>query len=973
MSGYTPKQINERKLAAFSIGTMGKRSMTRIEEEKRKKKEEEERINSIYKEFEEHFDDNPKQKISKTWVKAGTFNAGNRKEDSVGKGEIYKPQSKLAELAESFSSKKRAMEEAAAKKAADLNIRPDKPGKKGKDKGKKKSNLEIFKDELKAIQVEREERQKYKAMIKAGGAPIPGKSLLDIPPGGQLGDSAIDADGDPSSTNIYLANVSPQFSESELTRMFGSYGPLASVKIMYPRTDEERARGKNCGFVAYMSRADGERAMAAMLGKEYYGMEMRMSWGKPVGLPLQPFYIPPALMKYMSPPPQSGLPFNCQPSGRDAKRWGLQAISNSNPRPCEMPEDSKGKKKFGKMLMSAVIKVVIPTDRTQLCLINRMVEFVVREGPIFEATIMNRELNNPMFKFLFENQSPEHIYYRWRLYSVLQGDTKDNWNRNDFIMFKGGSIWRPPVPNLFTSGMPRELLDENGASVDPDLEKAMEAEMEDDLGGSGSKATNKPAAIILPGKKPLTDTQRDSLETTLRALMPDRNSIAESMVWCIEQAECAEEVVECIAESLSIIETPIVKKIARLFLMSDILHNCTVKMPNVSFYRTGFQAKLLEIFSDVNKTFSTMEDRRQAEAFKQRVMCIFNAWEDWHLYPMDFLIKCQNQFLGLVTATEPEEDIETTAKDTDGDGSGTDDDVDGLPLDAQAALLKGASAKVPKLVDRSGSESEDDADGTPLDQILLNKNRLSPAPPPPAGAFIKSKWETVDPEQVKAQAVTTSKWEREENDELVKARKALMGSVASKWERDDSGADSNDGEPIERGDGASELDAKAAEVRRQILRDIEVKVMAYQDELETGDKGVKSGWSINEQVEHYRKKLLRKALEQTPAAHNHKNNNDHNRESGEHSDEGLSRSSTKKKKRKRDRSASSSSTPDRNVRSRSRSRDKRSSKKKRERSRERSYSSSPDRSRNKRDKRDSPKRSKRSRSRTPKKHKKKRR
>ena len=38
-----------------------------------------------------------------------------------------------------------------------------------------------------------------------------------------------------------------------------------------------------------------------------------------------------------------------------------------------------------------------------------------------------------------------------------------------------------------------------------------------------------------------------------------RNSIAESMVWCIEQAECAEEVVECIAESLSIIEVRIIK------------------------------------------------------------------------------------------------------------------------------------------------------------------------------------------------------------------------------------------------------------------------------------------------------------------------------------------------------------------------------------------------------------------------------
>lgn len=29
-----------------------------------------------------------------------------------------------------------------------------------------------------------------------------------------------------------------------------------------------------------------------------------------------------------------------------------------------------------------------------------MVEFVIREGPMFEAMIMNRELNNPMFRFV---------------------------------------------------------------------------------------------------------------------------------------------------------------------------------------------------------------------------------------------------------------------------------------------------------------------------------------------------------------------------------------------------------------------------------------------------------------------------------------------------------------------------------------------------------------------------------------------
>lgn len=48
------------------------------------------------------------------------------------------------------------------------------------------------------------------------------------------------------------------------------------------------------------------------------------------------------------------------------------------------------------------------------------------------------------------------------------------------------------------------------------------------------------------------------------------------------------------------------------------------------------------------------------------------------------------------------------------------------------------------------------------------------------------------------------------------------------------------------------------EMRRAKLREIEVKVMQYQDELESGKKNIKSGWTMSEMVEHHRKKLLRK-------------------------------------------------------------------------------------------------------------------
>ena len=108
--------------------------------------------------------------------------------------------------------------------------------------------------------------------------------------------------------------------------------------------------------------------------------------------------------------------------------------------------------RFNRFLKGSTVKVCIPADRTQLCLINRMVEFVIREGPMFEAMIMNREINNRMFQFLFENTSPEHIYYRWRLYSMLQGDNKDDWRTDQFKMFKGGSWWKPPTISIYTQG-----------------------------------------------------------------------------------------------------------------------------------------------------------------------------------------------------------------------------------------------------------------------------------------------------------------------------------------------------------------------------------------------------------------------------------------------------------------------------------------------------------------------------------------
>lgn len=49
---------------------------------------------------------------------------------------------------------------------------------------------------------------------------------------------------------------------------------------MYPRTEEERSRGRNCGFVKFREKEDAELAMDELDGIILFGYEMKLGWGK---------------------------------------------------------------------------------------------------------------------------------------------------------------------------------------------------------------------------------------------------------------------------------------------------------------------------------------------------------------------------------------------------------------------------------------------------------------------------------------------------------------------------------------------------------------------------------------------------------------------------------------------------------------------------------------------------------------------
>uniref|UniRef100_A0A803TY92 U2 snRNP-associated SURP motif-containing protein n=1 Tax=Anolis carolinensis TaxID=28377 RepID=A0A803TY92_ANOCA len=798
----------ENKLKAFSIGKMSaaKRTLSKKEQEELKKKEDEKAAAEIYEEFLAAFEGSDGSKV-KTFVRGGIVNASKGDHDTDEKrGKIYKLSSRFAD------------QKSQPKESSSSNERP--PSLLVIETKKPTKHFNWRYENCSQIQEERDERHKTKGRLSRFEPPQSDsdgqRRSMDAPSrrnrsSGVLDDYAPGSHdvGDPSTTNLYLGNINPQMNEEMLCQEFGRFGPLASVKIMWPRTDEERARERNCGFVAFMNRRDAERALKNLNGKMIMSFEMKLGWGKAVPIPPHPIYIPHSMMEHTLPPPPSGLPFNAQPRER---------LKNPN---APMLPPPKNKEDFEKTLSQAIVKVVIPTERNLLALIHRMIEFVVREGPMFEAMIMNREINNPMFRFLFENQTPAHVYYRWKLYSILQGDAPTKWRTEDFRMFKNGSFWRPPPLNPYLHGMSEEQEPE--------------------------------AFVEEPSKKgALKEEQRDKLEEILRGLTPRKNDIGDAMVFCLNNAEAAEEIVDCIAESLSILKTPLPKKIARLYLVSDVLYNSSAKVANASYYRKFFESKLCQIFSDLNATYRTIQGHLQSENFKQRVMTCFRAWEDWAIYPEPFLIKLQNIFLGLVNIIE-EKETEEVPDDLDGapiieeelDGAPL-EDVDGIPIDvAPIDDLDGVPIK----------SLDDDLDGVPLDATEESKKNE------PIFKVAPSKWEAVDESALESQAVTTSKWELfdqffycqeeesedEDDTQSSKSEEHHMYSNPIREEMSDSKSSSK----------YSEM----SEEKRAKLREIELKVMKFQDELESGKRPKKQGQSLQEQVEHYRDKLLQREKE----------------------------------------------------------------------------------------------------------------
>ncbi|KAF9318428.1 hypothetical protein BG003_011252 [Podila horticola] len=661
----TMQTIADSKVTGFTIGSQ-KRSnpfQKHKEEAEMKRRKESEEAAKAYEEFVASFDVEP-VKSEKKFVKGKstmmpTSVFGEDDEDDAAKDleaqakAAYKPQMFVQAQASSGSSSTSTTPVKSKRTALEPEATPyDRDA-----KAKRRRNMDAFLEELKRDQEERTENTSNHS-----SRPLKEEKL-----------GSRDT-GDPLTTNLYIGNINPTVNEEQLCMEFAKYGPIASIKIMWPRTQEEIDRHRNCGFVSFMDRADAAVALKEMDGMDLVGYTMKLGWGKAVALPAVPFFVH---KDYKAPP---------------------------------KPIKVAVRKTFQPSNTDVVVKK--PTDTQTLVYIHRVIEKVLLVGHEFEQALIAKEAHNPSFSFLTEFKSPEHIYYRWKLFSLSQGDTTTRWRTEPFKMVDGGPVWVPPIMP-FTD----EVFEEDEKLLD-----AHEDEFE--------KA---------PIKGKLSRGARGFFEAQLRLLSSQRRSIGRAMMFCMQHADAAEEIVEILVESVVLLNTPQPVRLARLYLISDVLHNCSVPLPNVWKFRSALEVQLPAVFEALNGIYRSFDARLKAEQFRRQIANVLAVWENWIVFPQTYIDNLATVLTrkdadahspalsGGSTSFQPVKSLSTFAPvettstsnrtgDEDIDGVPMEDeDLDGVPLDAGDDL---DGVPMNEDEDLDGVPMDDDLDGVPMDDDL---------------------------------------------------------------------------------------------------------------------------------------------------------------------------------------------------------------------------------------------------------------
>ncbi|VDB87336.1 unnamed protein product [Peniophora sp. CBMAI 1063] len=487
--------------------------------------------------------------------------------------------------------------------------------------------------------------------------------------------------GDAETSNVFVSNLPSSVTEQSLGMYFARAGPVGSVKIMWPRTDgtqgpgadltsSRRAKGAGLsGFVSFMKRKGAEKALQDFDGCEWEGSVLRVGWSKAVPVaPYAKYSLERAPGSSHIGGPGRSPSHSPSPPRRSSRR------SRSPPHRARGHSRSRSPRGYRSDSRSRHDRrdrsPLTDDDETSAGYIRTVASEVRGHGDKYEESLREREKTNSRYGFLTDSRHRKHRFYK----SLLDRER----------------------------GIEPDFVDEGYNSI-YSTDSAEESEREH------------------MRRSKLGRLARRRFEAMLRALTGTREEIARCMAFSLEHAEAANEVADIIIASLVVDGTPVPRKIARLYLICDILHNSAAPLPMAWKFRQEFQSRLGLVFDHLSTIYHSFPGRITAQTFKAQVTSVVDIWDDWIVFPPDFTAELRQRLEGQEIALEQTEEPAVSEAEVPVPVVSRFKTSAFKPAEDMAAetpVASAASAPVENDDDGEAMELDSEADGEPLPDDL---------------------------------------------------------------------------------------------------------------------------------------------------------------------------------------------------------------------------------------------------------------
>ena len=215
-------------------------------------------------------------------------------------------------------------------------------------------------------------------------------------------------------------------------------------------------------------------------------------------------------------------------------------------------------------------------------------------------------------------ESPLHLYYRWRCFSYLQGDTDQQWRTEPFQVSENGPVWLPPAC------VKPEWEAERRAAARPATVQRSDLASKPRPGVGG--------ADLAPDDEATLDRLISEVITSKRA------SILEAMVFCLDNASASQVIAQRICSSITEggPDLTVAQASARFFLLSDVLHNAHSTRAGASMYRRQFQEYMPDVFERLRALCPGLSPIALG-AFQERLRRLLETWIESSPFPRTFV------------------------------------------------------------------------------------------------------------------------------------------------------------------------------------------------------------------------------------------------------------------------------------------------------------------------------------------------